>query len=861
METNPLEPELYRHRAFLLRLAAGLVGSNDAEDLVQEVWTRALGAGGERPAAPRAWLARIARNLAVSRFRRDGRRTAREREHGVRGGPEEAPQDLAETSARFELAQRIATAVQALEEPYRGVVLLRYFEGLEQAAIAERLGVPIATVRTRQQRALARLRERLDRELGGREAWSVALSGWLAPGAPAAVAAATAPAPWLVLGVAGGLVAVGLLAWRELARPVADPGSTAPRVELASPAVPPGRASAPAVAAREAVAPAPLDPLDPSSVQASAIPPQQLVGRIVGLTPAELAQTEVRVHGLHREWAFPQELVALAAPLADGSFRVDLAPLHARAPQLVPQELLLRVDEPRHMPAEQRLPVERGARDEEGNVTHRAEEVRLAPAAVLRGSVVFADGRPGANAIIEAFRLESDRPLPDGRGVTTSDAEGRFELRLAEAAPHALAVLQEGWRPATRITTAVLGREEDLGTLRIERGEALTGTTRVLGVAQASRVVLHTGQPIHHVRRLDGRWGSIGFADGAFEWSNVVLPSDSEGRFTLSGLAPRGYRLYCDIQVGASLGREPRETHVTAPADWIELEFDGARVVLEPSAPVAPGTNCRVQIQRADDDSAIELYLRDDPQTFIAPSDTRLALRVELGDAVQSFELVTPGPGEELRHRITLEPASTVATAQLHLIARSAAGRTLPGLALRLHDVSDRARHPGLRGTSARSLPLVDGAGTLAVAPGDYWVEARVEDLVQRDRSFHVPLEFELSLAAGEEVTRVLDFAAGGFLRVDVRRPEGTRERVQFRLLDAGGAELPVLFEARDPQRGTIQGMWYLEPWGPNELAQALPPGAYTLRLWDDEVPEQLLPFTLAAGETTELAVALPPRE
>jgi len=80
METNPLEPELFHPRQFLLRLAAGLVGARDAEDLVQEVWIRALAADGPRPAHARGWLARIARNLAITRFRRERRRTRLERD-------------------------------------------------------------------------------------------------------------------------------------------------------------------------------------------------------------------------------------------------------------------------------------------------------------------------------------------------------------------------------------------------------------------------------------------------------------------------------------------------------------------------------------------------------------------------------------------------------------------------------------------------------------------------------------------------------------------------------------------------------------------------------------------------------------
>ncbi|MEQ1893729.1 MAG: RNA polymerase sigma factor, partial [Planctomycetota bacterium] len=194
MNADTLENELFAHRPFLLRLAAGLVGPDDAEDLVQDVWTRALVAERPTPASARAWLARVARNLATSGFRSRSRRERREREHtpeeGGSGGMEE-------TAERFELVQRIGAAVQTLAEPYKSVVLLRYFEGLEHAAIAEKLGVPLATVRTRQQRALALLREKLDREFGGREAWSVALGAWLSRALPTAATTPLAVKTWL----------------------------------------------------------------------------------------------------------------------------------------------------------------------------------------------------------------------------------------------------------------------------------------------------------------------------------------------------------------------------------------------------------------------------------------------------------------------------------------------------------------------------------------------------------------------------------------------------------------------------------------------------------------------------------------
>ncbi len=66
----------------------------------------------------------------------------------------------------------------ALREPYRGTVLLRYFDGLDPCEIAARTSVPVETVRTRLKRAAAQLREAMDARHGGsRGAWAVVLVG------------------------------------------------------------------------------------------------------------------------------------------------------------------------------------------------------------------------------------------------------------------------------------------------------------------------------------------------------------------------------------------------------------------------------------------------------------------------------------------------------------------------------------------------------------------------------------------------------------------------------------------------------------------------------------------------------------
>ncbi len=60
--------------------------------------------------------------------------------------------------------------IEALSEPYRTTLRLRYYEDLEPIEIARQLGVPAPTVRKRHQLAIQRLRERLDQS-GDRDLW------------------------------------------------------------------------------------------------------------------------------------------------------------------------------------------------------------------------------------------------------------------------------------------------------------------------------------------------------------------------------------------------------------------------------------------------------------------------------------------------------------------------------------------------------------------------------------------------------------------------------------------------------------------------------------------------------------------
>ena len=122
-QNSHIAQELLSHQTFLMRLAIDLVGK-DADDLVQDVWQRALERPPHHGRQLRGWLARVARNLAANRWRNEARRREREERRGLEQPTGE------ELEARFELRKELVGALDSLSQSCRETILLRYFEGL-----------------------------------------------------------------------------------------------------------------------------------------------------------------------------------------------------------------------------------------------------------------------------------------------------------------------------------------------------------------------------------------------------------------------------------------------------------------------------------------------------------------------------------------------------------------------------------------------------------------------------------------------------------------------------------------------------------------------------------------------------------
>ena len=546
---------------FVRRIARQLCrDEHAAEDLVQETYASALRSAPDRIDNRRSWLATVTRNLFLSGRRSEQRRQRREqREQGETAVP--TPDEVA---AREQHRRLVVDAVMELPQAYRDVVLLRYFRGFDVAASARELGIREGNVRTRATRALAMLRERLDREHGGdRQRWLAALAPLAMPmpgdafAAPA-VAAANAKAAKAVALVtllafaAVGSWAVATSGFGATAEPTRDEVAGSSGALAASSGAPTGEAE-PERATR-------ADGLRTDATPRGTGSSTDLVavGEVFDDEGRPLANAEVTAWATIGDDHAPERQLPLGTHVTgpDGRFRLPLAPVLATSRAAREQmEVFVRARSP-------------GLHDDEGSqvLTLMCDRIvrdpswtpfsmHLLSGAFLSGRVVDPSGRPVPEAKVAVCR--------DGAIVCWDETggTGRFHMSEENVGPMGNDVVVVAAHPRFGTTTARSVRL--LGGTELGQLELRPHASRIAG-----RVLWPDGRPAADIEvwwellgeqpfdleslpaRLDAEPERARVFEHAHSGSTRT---DPEGRFTLAHAIPGRYMLLVDEQEDAPL--------------------------------------------------------------------------------------------------------------------------------------------------------------------------------------------------------------------------------------------------------------------------------------------------------------------
>ncbi len=167
-DARALEVLYDRYACVVFSFALRIVGDRQlAEELLQEVFFRAWQQGGAFRAGRGSfvtWLLSITHNMAIDEVRKRQRRPQK----ADNEESEETLGAMADTGVGVEdevwlgaLRETVAGALRQLLPKQREAIELAYYQGLTQREIAEQLGVPLGTIKTRMRLGIQKLREAL----------------------------------------------------------------------------------------------------------------------------------------------------------------------------------------------------------------------------------------------------------------------------------------------------------------------------------------------------------------------------------------------------------------------------------------------------------------------------------------------------------------------------------------------------------------------------------------------------------------------------------------------------------------------------------------------------------------------------
>lgn len=153
-----------RIKGFLMRGGLSDGAAEDAaQDVMVRIWQRA-GSFDPARAGAATWIFTIARNRRIDLARRQARPEPDPEDPLFRPDPEPLPEQVVSGAERD---ATVREALSGLPEEQRTVVHLAFFAGLTHAEVAERLAVPLGTVKSRMRMAFGKLRTALGEDFSG----------------------------------------------------------------------------------------------------------------------------------------------------------------------------------------------------------------------------------------------------------------------------------------------------------------------------------------------------------------------------------------------------------------------------------------------------------------------------------------------------------------------------------------------------------------------------------------------------------------------------------------------------------------------------------------------------------------------
>jgi RNA polymerase sigma-70 factor (ECF subfamily) len=148
-----------RVKSYMMRQGAD---ANTAEELAQEtlltVWRKARLYSGDKGSAT-TWIFTIARNLRIDKLRREQTWVGLPDGYDQEASPDATPD---EALAQEERRVRVQRALAELPPDQHEAVVLSYIEGLSHSEIAERLKLPLGTVKSRMRLAYLKIRDAVE---------------------------------------------------------------------------------------------------------------------------------------------------------------------------------------------------------------------------------------------------------------------------------------------------------------------------------------------------------------------------------------------------------------------------------------------------------------------------------------------------------------------------------------------------------------------------------------------------------------------------------------------------------------------------------------------------------------------------